>query len=1035
MARNIKNLIKGLSDSPIIKEIWDITPVTTVTTPDLAIVETSGCTVTGGQVVTDSTGVTDPQWVTAVKTNITMQGLETDKTIKFGFEATDVPTDAPCILGIYIAPGNLSAAQVATEVKAVLFSGAPLPNNRIFHCALSFNTTYQAPTTFRIPNAATPNGVIGNFSNIAVGRSDLNVGSKSGMLLARRSNDLYIGRFDVKSDGSDYDLNGRRAIINGPVFPDTLTVYYITLSVDLGNGLQNIAYIPSVTVESPAYDVTGTSASLTPPPNNVDWINFDNPIRPSFSTATQAVLPSDVRIDQMYRTYINPAYTGPDPTPYGHPLKNNQTVLINGVSGLGAITALVDNQTLVELVDDITQPITDQQVTMLQTITDLGDLIADAQADVNKALLNAPEVVAYVKNLTGTLPNPLHEFSTSVTFDSLHEAYIYLISLPVFIKKRIVLDDRLAPLIEGEVGYLYNFIENNITISSYVCFTELFQNQTWVTSNVTVQLDCTSIRFDKFTGNYESKNNPIPSGNLDNNPSTQAMPNRVHLMNNVKLFISDQHLDLSGSNSIVMGQDCSLYLDIVNTPYNYQPIYVHKGERSFITVNNISFPATPIAKPFLFITTPVDNYLDTTGTLADSVYYTYLAGDPFRYDPSGQLIVVRDISQLGAPTAFGQYVLQDNRRYLFAKSLDLGTGGLLIPGGFSVTLHAVSPDIWLKVGQTGNVIENRGICNDNGVSLMSQALTGHPAILNYGTYIREGGKIQANTLFNSIYDTSGGSSTHIFRMNNVDHYMYSGNYRPSAVSQCRDFRLTNIRLHDAIEGFGYMNFNTPNVGAAESYLVDGISGEVYTTGGSRGVFEFTPFTTVDASLSNVFTFKNICIKNLSSNTLPLYSIGGNPLRLSTNPLFNYEGKRYGVTAVEPSASSRGTLSTATLSLVNAFPVGFRRDVHAFKLLDREAIALFRQFSVRIKGKIRKTTSAAGDGRIFAAVGKPNGIGGYDVFNITVPLPSANTQVAFESRKIINLYNQDTIEFCGSLSTSTTEFVYFTDLELDIAEIN
>lgn len=104
MARNIKNLIKGLSDSPIIKEIWDITPVTTVTTPDLTIVDTNGCTVTGGQVIADSTGVTDPQWVTAVKTNITMQGLETDKTIKFGFEATDVPTDAPvCFRYLYSA--------------------------------------------------------------------------------------------------------------------------------------------------------------------------------------------------------------------------------------------------------------------------------------------------------------------------------------------------------------------------------------------------------------------------------------------------------------------------------------------------------------------------------------------------------------------------------------------------------------------------------------------------------------------------------------------------------------------------------------------------------------------------------------------------------------------------------------------------------------------------------------------------------------------------------------------------------------------
>ena len=45
MSRNIKSLIVGLSDSPVIKEEWNITPVTTVTTPELAIVSSHNCNV------------------------------------------------------------------------------------------------------------------------------------------------------------------------------------------------------------------------------------------------------------------------------------------------------------------------------------------------------------------------------------------------------------------------------------------------------------------------------------------------------------------------------------------------------------------------------------------------------------------------------------------------------------------------------------------------------------------------------------------------------------------------------------------------------------------------------------------------------------------------------------------------------------------------------------------------------------------------------------------------------------------------------
>ena len=70
MPRNIRTLIKGLPDSPVIKEDWDITPITSVNTPDLIITETSNCTVSPqGLVVADVTGATDAGFISVVKTN------------------------------------------------------------------------------------------------------------------------------------------------------------------------------------------------------------------------------------------------------------------------------------------------------------------------------------------------------------------------------------------------------------------------------------------------------------------------------------------------------------------------------------------------------------------------------------------------------------------------------------------------------------------------------------------------------------------------------------------------------------------------------------------------------------------------------------------------------------------------------------------------------------------------------------------------------------------------------------------------------
>lgn len=1001
MARNIKEIILGLSDSPVIKEVWDITPITTVVTPDLDIVSTHNCTVASGEVIADVTGAMGTYYVSVVKTNITMQGLETDKTIKFGFEATDVPTLSPCMIGIYIAPGSMTSGQVANEINSILFSGNPLPNNRIIHYSLHFNSTYQASTTFRIPNAATASGIIGNFSNTAANRSDLAIGSKSGMLLSRRNNNLYIGRFDVKSDGSTYDLNGREAVVNGPVFDNSMTVFFFTLSADLGSGLQNIAYIPSVTVSSPGYNVSGTSASMATPPNDIDWINFDNPVRPSYTTAQQATLPQDARIDQLYRVVISPSYTGPDPTPYGYPLKNNQTVLINGLSGNGSVTALVDNQTLIELTNDILQPVVDQQTTMLQSITDIGNLVQQTQDDVNVALLNAPEIIAYVKPENIISPPSDFDFSTSVTFTTFHAAYGYLTSLPKFVKKRIVLDDRDGGNIFGDNTTVYQLMENNIVLSTYRTYSGMYVIPLITVPLFGVYIDTTGLSVDKFIGVYGPLTVKIPGVPWGNNdlPVKNDLRCRLFIGDDCYLSINDNGMDLTyDTNFITVGNKSYLSMQILSDILDTQikPIEFTRG--SFSTINLYQYSLNvphPVYSPFVTVNKPCDGSLDEISIDPESVQHNYVTPSPFMVEVSGYHIV-ETLRDLGARDLFGDFLLQSGK-YLFTKSLHLGSGSLIISAGADVVLNSL-PGVRLFNDGSKPVISNHGKCADN-ISTLEQlgVYPNIPVIQNRGSYRRTAGKIIGGMLVSSFIDPMIGLPCRL-HMSDFEHYpnpAYSGINTASMIGGCHDVLIRNMTINGNTPNIPIFNFNLNTLDQLYNYVIDGVN-LTRTVVPSNGIIDITnAYGKTHVDLAEIITIRRVTQKigGLVKEG-PLVTKDGLLYSLRADPVFNFDGRRLGLLISNGTGSASGNGNNTSGVVISSTTVegcGFKRDItfpQLFKYLSRQS---GKRFVAILRADVYRT-AATGDA--FVSIKHTNTFstsGDTSLFT----LPGANTRVPIE----------------------------------------
>lgn len=1046
MSRNIRTLIKGLADSPVIKEDWDITPITSTVTPDLVLSQPHNCVVSPqGVVVTDITGVTDSQYISVVKTNITMQGLETDKTIRFGYQLTDAPTATPFLVGIVIAPANRSATQIADELNATLFVRSPMSNNRILHYSLQYNSIYNAPTTYRIPTPATPNGVVGNFSN-QVTIADFAVGSQSGMLLASRDNTLYIGRFDVNSDGVAYDLNGRAAVANGPAFEADMTVFYFAIVVDNGDGLQNVAYTPSLTVDSPGYNTVGTSAALAPTLVRPDWTKFANPVRPSYTQTVQAVLPTDVRIGQFYRVLINPSYTGTDPTPYGYPLKHNQTVLINSITGSGSITAYVDNESLITLTNDLLAPITQQQALLTQSMADFSVLLQQTNDDVNIALLNAPEVIAYVRAadypLTGA--KEAFNFATAVAFDTFDAAYTYLITLPRFIKKRIVFEDRSLTdtYYSGAESVTYHLMQHNIVLSTYSQMRRLVIVDYPLSQLVHLSADVSSLHVESFQGSWNYLTTPLPMRPFSSNepddvvPATDQFNGRLYIGNDCTFTMYSNAADFSAYGGVInVGDRSTLYFSIVdNIDLGVvQPLTFVKGRNALLGVYNNGGGVGPSGYPFVTVMCDYEVSQDQfSGFTPDQIYYQYRGIDPLsaQYPDA---IIVRQRSQLGLPNYQGYFMLYQ-QKYVFAAPLDLEGYSLSVPDGVATTIQSAG-DITISTnGVTALMVG--GTCIDLGVHFQVIPTGGTvPVIASGGFYYRYGGRLTGSKLF-SAYPSQYNSG--VFHMYGVRHALWPSESQitvPSSVGALPDFQIHDLYLEQPLGNTALFTFNINTLDPNHKFIIDGVYGtDTYSTYGLVDIIN--GYGKASPDITETIVIKNIGLQTHGmANTRALVTRDGLAYDISSDPVFDYDARRLGF-LLRKATGSAASSNPATPSSVdlnggvyNEF--GFYRDSNFPSLLRYRSRKHPRRFIYRLRANVYRTV---GIGDAVVGVGFVNPDTNAITRNIeTFTLATTNVRVPVEFVVIAEslLFNHQVV-LLGCLTTSGNP-LYFENIEFSIQE--
>lgn len=456
-ARRTKRL--AIDNIPATARTWDITPIVNPpTTPDLEIVDSFQMITSDLSAISidnQSPLITvDGQAIYkhgAAKTNINLGMLSDGDSWHVSLR---VVTDGTGLsfTNLIFYDKLASAADLAASYLDSLINGTPLQSQTLVLTAnrsnlnLSVNGSFYDPVVSNYKTSAPPFPI--KYS-VATQTANNNT---CFLILSRNGNTLNIyiaiadtaGNYDihkVHSLGDDtrpfpfYDLT--MFYYAGTVANPQITYQSIVASITTplpGNSIVGTKYEQQYAGTQPAYDL------LFPVP----------PHRPSGITIEQAVFPEGTRVGELLNVYVDLQYVGPPPRPYGFPdLHHGQTIMVTGNSSEGKS---YDRMIRSNEFDPL-----------LQTVNNLS----------NGGGVSLPhgEIVVYVNNNFDT--DDL--LTGNRAFGSIDEAFAYLSTLPPYMPKRMVIDDRPIVIgqpiyVEGTVDNLYGFGANNIRLSTYTAF-------------------------------------------------------------------------------------------------------------------------------------------------------------------------------------------------------------------------------------------------------------------------------------------------------------------------------------------------------------------------------------------------------------------------------------------------------------------------------------------------------------------------------------------------------------------------------------
>lgn len=731
--RDIKQVLRGFIPGGEIKE-WDVTPTVTATPAIFTDEGIHNATFDGTLLHVNGLANSDPLYIGAMKTALTMQALSDGDGYRYSVRLADILSEGALIFGIAVLPSTMSASDAAAELFTTV-SGTPSTPS-IFSIMLRATSEKQSLLMGSVATDLVPSFSIG--AAISVTNSFVADTEYTEHLFIRKYNGkLYLAKELVDSDGITYNILGMTEIANNPVIADDLTVFVFAGSLLMSGGVApthgNFFIEPTCALAPLTTNVAGTAFELQIGDQTVFDGYFPIIKQPVGTTVTQKTFPLGTRPLEQYKTKVV-GQVGVPIAPYGITVSPNQILVVNNVDlGSESFTPLVDNASI----SDLLAPVFTQQTAMLQSIAEIGSLVQQTATDVNKALINAGEMIVFVKdNVDNT------DLNSNITFNTLEAAYAYLITFPHFIKKRIVLDDRSGFLLAGN-GETYNCAANNVVLSTYLAYTgkPVFKTPSIGASgglNTYILGTFTGLVLDHFEGRLDG------SGLIKN--ISPSLPYGLQL--NESFFIADKSAfdlpELASSTTVTLtNHSCFIYTGAFNDADGQTHPHldvIASEDSSFDLETNTPTPGVGVTDKILL--------MRSTSLRADNIPTNFITSRYVRRGSDNPLTVrIGDLNQLlwliglanadnlvvRHPADFGEPSQSyPNRLYPLAKRLiiagEIHLGNLQL-STFANTLTLIGlPGASLNANASAITIANGAVVLEiNNLTIKSDGTT-YPAI-------------------------------------------------------------------------------------------------------------------------------------------------------------------------------------------------------------------------------------------------------------------------------------------------------------------
>ncbi len=887
---------------PLAKE-WNITPTITTDTADPSITESINCTVNNqtGLISFDTTNApafTGPQAVfhTAVaKTNIDLASLTDGSATFLGLETPTINSNgAVSFVGYVVAKPGLTPTQVASSVNNI-FLGASNTVNYFddFIIALAgkyathsisavlisirndINNTQPTPTTLtQIPSTST---LVGS-------------GKRLSLLLNKETDSLAVGFAVSTADETSFDVTDSLVIADNPTLGADSEVYVIMLGLNSGAGYPSLAVKPVTVTGKDSYNVAGTSYISEAGKTQQDWDTaFPHPFTSLTSTVyTDMVFPENIYPGVLLKTIVDAGYSSNYiPKPYGKEVTSNSLVIVtNTTSGAEDFIAFSNKESLTALQAAVTN--NSNEITQLSVAVSAAAKLADLS-----------EIIIYVTGVYSII-------TASSVFNTFDEAYEHALTLPGFLKKRIILDDRFGQAYNGEVNTVtfipkkYMLMTYNITLSTLGAYTD--GNLT--NKIIMFRAYCDGLRLIDFEGylqTFEADPNLPPHHVVDLSdsiaPSLGARFNYDNFLigKNTRVYSnSNSVLDINGG-TVVLTDNAKWFndfIDVNNTPIP-NPIVITKSSNSKLTISGSKQPLTSFtSEPAIQIVTsrkefPTVNAVTPANAVA--FYYTDpLVPDLFVYDG---YTVIRSLDDL---------ILNSNQ--VNTNAFSVHTGKYWIVGEINIgsNVFFTQSDCTFvgthgsKIKGLGTIFSNPAVDNSNLASTLSINGVDLESDVQSSPTIRVLGNLNIqNSKINSVYPLLVIGSTFLNTVK-VKNCSFGSENKPLltalSITRCKVF-IDSIRayLHTSakllsFEGGGAGRLDMNDVVATyeggqqvNSYLIDlGNLNDFYASG--------------DINISNVEVIPNNSL--FQQHRYNLFGTAGSVIDVSDQVRYNVDIFKY-----------------------------------------------------------------------------------------------------------------------------------------------